>query len=31
MQTSPLMDARRFATNMEAAYRVMWRRWVASL
>ncbi|MEO9113257.1 MAG: tetratricopeptide repeat protein [Lacunisphaera sp.] len=27
MQRSPLMDASRFATNMEAAYRFMWRNW----
>ena len=27
MEASPLMDARRFAGNLEAAYRVMWRRW----
>ncbi len=27
MQTSPLMDAPRFARNVEAAYRTMWRRW----
>jgi predicted O-linked N-acetylglucosamine transferase (SPINDLY family) len=27
MQGSPLMDARRFARNVEAAYRQMWRRW----
>lgn len=26
---SPLMDARRFARNMEAAYRDVWRRWCA--
>ena len=29
MQGSPLMDARRFARNIEAAYREMWRRWCA--
>jgi predicted O-linked N-acetylglucosamine transferase (SPINDLY family) len=27
MQASPLMDAPRFARNMEAAYREMWRNW----
>jgi predicted O-linked N-acetylglucosamine transferase (SPINDLY family) len=27
MQQSPLMDAPRFARNVEAAYRTMWRRW----
>jgi len=27
MQRSPLMDAGRFARNMESAYRQMWRRW----
>lgn len=27
MQKSPLMDARRFARNVEAAYREMWRQW----
>ena len=27
MQSSPLMDAPRFARNVEAAYREMWRRW----
>ena len=30
METSPLMDARRFAANMEAAYRQMWREWCAA-
>jgi len=29
MQQSPLMDAPRFARNVEAAYRTMWRRWCA--
>jgi predicted O-linked N-acetylglucosamine transferase (SPINDLY family) len=27
MQQSPLMNAPRFARNVEAAYRQMWRRW----
>jgi protein O-GlcNAc transferase len=27
MRASPLMDARRFARNLEAAYRQMWRNW----
>jgi predicted O-linked N-acetylglucosamine transferase (SPINDLY family) len=27
MQQSPLMDGKRFACNMEQAYRQMWRRW----
>jgi len=27
MQHSPLMDANRFARNVEAAYRQIWRRW----
>ncbi|HEY4248947.1 MAG TPA: tetratricopeptide repeat protein [Lacunisphaera sp.] len=27
MQRSPLMDAGRFAKNMEAAYRLMWQNW----
>jgi predicted O-linked N-acetylglucosamine transferase (SPINDLY family) len=27
MQASPLMDAPRFARNVEAAYRRMWRQW----
>ncbi len=27
MQDSPLMDAPRFARNVEAAYREMWRHW----
>lgn len=27
MQRSPLMDAPRFARNMEAAYRALWKRW----
>jgi protein O-GlcNAc transferase len=29
MKASPLMDASRFARNMEAAYRQMWRTWCA--
>ena len=29
MQRSPLMDAPRFARNVEAAYRTMWQRWCA--
>jgi protein O-GlcNAc transferase len=28
MEASPLMDAPSFARNVEAAYRVMWRRWL---
>jgi predicted O-linked N-acetylglucosamine transferase (SPINDLY family) len=27
MESSPLMDAPRFARNLEAAYRTMWRQW----
>ncbi|HMD54270.1 MAG TPA: hypothetical protein VKJ65_06975, partial [Phycisphaerae bacterium] len=27
MRASPLMDAKRFARNVEAAYRDMWRKW----
>jgi len=30
MLISPLMDAKRFAANMESAYRQMWRNWCAS-
>jgi predicted O-linked N-acetylglucosamine transferase (SPINDLY family) len=30
MQASPLMDAPRFAQNVEAAYREMWRNWCAA-
>lgn len=30
MERSPLMDAPRFARNMEAAYRTMWQRWCAA-
>ena len=29
MAASPLMDAPRFARNLEAAYREMWRKWCA--
>jgi len=29
MQASPLMDAPRFARNVETAYRSMWERWLA--
>jgi protein O-GlcNAc transferase len=29
MKSSPLMDAPRFARNVEAAYRQAWRRWCA--
>ncbi len=29
IERSPLMDAPRFARNIEAAYRTMWRRWCA--
>jgi predicted O-linked N-acetylglucosamine transferase (SPINDLY family) len=29
MQSSPLMDAPRFARNMEGAFRTMWQRWCA--
>ncbi len=29
MRASPLMDARRFARDIEAAYRKMWRSWCA--
>jgi len=28
MAASPLMDARRFARNVEEAYRQMWREWI---
>jgi predicted O-linked N-acetylglucosamine transferase (SPINDLY family) len=30
MQASPLMDAPRFARNVEAAYQQMWRNWCAT-
>jgi predicted O-linked N-acetylglucosamine transferase (SPINDLY family) len=30
MQASPLMDAPRFARNIEAAYHTMWQRWCAA-
>jgi predicted O-linked N-acetylglucosamine transferase (SPINDLY family) len=30
MQQSPLMDAPRFAGNVEAAYRALWHRWCAT-
>jgi predicted O-linked N-acetylglucosamine transferase (SPINDLY family) len=30
MEQSPLMDAPKFARNVEAAYRQMWRTWCAS-
>jgi predicted O-linked N-acetylglucosamine transferase (SPINDLY family) len=30
MEQSPLMDAPRFARNIEAAYRQMWRHWCAT-
>ncbi len=30
LQRSPLMDAPRFARNMESAFRAMWRRWCQS-
>jgi len=29
LQASPLMDAPRFARNIEAAYRTMWQQWCA--
>jgi predicted O-linked N-acetylglucosamine transferase (SPINDLY family) len=29
MEASVLMDAPRFARNIEAAYRTMWKRWCA--
>jgi protein O-GlcNAc transferase len=30
MQSSPLMDARQFARDVEAAYRMMWHKWCAT-
>jgi predicted O-linked N-acetylglucosamine transferase (SPINDLY family) len=30
MQESPLMDAPRFAADMEAGFRAMWKRWCAA-
>ena len=30
MEQSPLMDGRRFARNMEAAFRAIWREWCGS-
>jgi predicted O-linked N-acetylglucosamine transferase (SPINDLY family) len=30
MQSSPLMDGPRFARNLEAVYRTIWRRWCAT-
>jgi protein O-GlcNAc transferase len=30
MQLSPLMNAPRFAKNVETAYRTMWHRWCAT-
>jgi protein O-GlcNAc transferase len=30
MEASPLMDAKRFARNVEAAYRQMWRKWCSA-
>jgi predicted O-linked N-acetylglucosamine transferase (SPINDLY family) len=30
MQASPLMDAPRFARNVESAFRMMWRKWCAA-
>jgi predicted O-linked N-acetylglucosamine transferase (SPINDLY family) len=29
MAASPLCDGPRFARDLEAAYRMMWRRWCA--
>ena len=29
MKASPLMDSKRFAADIEAAYRQMWRAWCA--
>ena len=30
VRTSPLCDGPRFAANLDAAYRDMWRRWCAT-
>ncbi|HTV47746.1 MAG TPA: tetratricopeptide repeat protein [Phycisphaerae bacterium] len=30
MEASPLMDAKRFARNIEAAYREMWQKWCSN-
>jgi len=30
MEQSPLMDGPRFARNIEATYRQMWRQWCAT-
>jgi predicted O-linked N-acetylglucosamine transferase (SPINDLY family) len=30
MRASPLMDAKRFARNVEAFYRDAWKKWCAS-
>jgi predicted O-linked N-acetylglucosamine transferase (SPINDLY family) len=30
MERSPLMDGKRFAGNMESAYRRMWQAWCAA-
>jgi predicted O-linked N-acetylglucosamine transferase (SPINDLY family) len=30
MKQSPLMDAPRFAKNVEQAYRQMWKQWCSS-
>ena len=29
MTASPLMDAKKFARNMESAFRQMWNQWIA--
>jgi len=31
MEASPLMDAKRFSRNVEAAYRQMWRKWCGAM
>jgi protein O-GlcNAc transferase len=31
MERSPLMDAPRFACNVESAYREMWRKWCMTI